>query len=567
MVSSIGVFRTLVAIFASMFFLISILLPNHYLPWLAAYQEFSAFLMLLLILLLSVLEGNSIKVDGVSIVLVVFSFVPIFQYLSSVIFFWGDAWISFIYLMAFSLSIVVGYNLCSSASLSDVFVKYASLMLIFVSVVSVWISLRQWLMFPGNIWMADLKPGERPYANIGQANNFSTILFLGVLSIFYLYEKKVVSSFLGFVIVIVIVFGISLAQSRTSLAIYVLIFSFYLFFNFRNGCYVFRIGRVSVFLWFLFCLFLWFFVPSLSEFLMISESSLSSRITAYHRLDMYQQFLIAICDGPFWGYGWNQVTVAQSSVSLIYPVQIFTQYTHNVILDILIWNGPVLGFVFVALFGLFLLFSIFKIKSCLGFFSISFVFSVLVHAFFEYPHAYAYFLVPFGIVIGFLTNLSGVKSVFSISFRYVFCIFMIGIFIISHTWIEYRRAENSSRQMRFEMARIGSELGQDYSPNLMMLTQLDAFFRFSMLIPDPYISDEDLEFMRRVSLRYPYPSVLFRYGLSLSLIGNYDEAAYQFNLINVLHGGRHYSETIEYLYVLSETSPSIVKVISLLEHE
>jgi hypothetical protein len=48
------------------------------------------------------------------------------------------------------------------------------------------------------------------------------------------------------------------------------------------------------------------------------------------------------------GHGWNQVSVAQMSVAAEYPSSVFVGHTHDIVIDLLLWNRVVLGVLVVA---------------------------------------------------------------------------------------------------------------------------------------------------------------------------------------------------------------------------
>src|SRR5690606_3347879 len=61
--------------------------------------------------------------------------------------------------------------------------------------------------------------GNRPYANLAQPNNLATLLILSLLSSIYLFEKKIISSFFLVPMSLITLFGVVLAQSRTSIIV------------------------------------------------------------------------------------------------------------------------------------------------------------------------------------------------------------------------------------------------------------------------------------------------------------------------------------------------------------
>ena len=61
--------------------------------------------------------------------------------------------------------------------------------------------------------------------------------------------------------------------------------------------------------------------------------------------------LDAISRAPWLGYGWNEMSVAQSLVAPDHPaVREMVDHSHNMLLDLMVWNGVPLG---LLMFGVF----------------------------------------------------------------------------------------------------------------------------------------------------------------------------------------------------------------------
>ncbi len=120
--------------------------------------------------------------------LIFIAFIPILQNVFGFISFSGDSIISSFYIFGFFIAFIVAYHLLSKSKRNNVF-KWLYWVVLIVSIISVWIQLRQWLLFEGNIWTVDLPPNGRPFANFGQPNNCATFLCMGLMACLYLYEK------------------------------------------------------------------------------------------------------------------------------------------------------------------------------------------------------------------------------------------------------------------------------------------------------------------------------------------------------------------------------------------
>ena len=83
-------------------------------------------------------------------------------------------------------------------------------------------------------------------------------------------------------------------------------------------------------------------------------ASLAQRAGSGHeRLGMWMQIIHAIGERPWFGYGWNQTSVAVVE-SIHFNTVKFGLIAHNIVLDLLVWNGLPLGFLIIAYFAIWL---------------------------------------------------------------------------------------------------------------------------------------------------------------------------------------------------------------------
>jgi hypothetical protein len=87
------------------------------------------------------------------------------------------------------------------------------------------------------------------------------------------------------------------------------------------------------------------------------------------------------------------------------------------------------------------------------------------------------------------------------------------------TAVEYLEVEENYRTLRMESARIGVGGLVTPAPKLRLLTQLEAFLQFAHTEAMPGMSVAQVDWMRKVSARFGYPPVLFRYALAAGLNG------------------------------------------------
>lgn len=540
------------------FFLIAVisllgwLLPNHYPPWLAFFQD-SAWFSVVFLLAFNLLCKHLIY-PPVSLIVLILALVPLFQLFSGIIYFFGDAIVVAVYILGFSFALMAGYSLSVNAcSLPSITQGLAGIFLL-GALLSLWIALRQWFLLSGSIWVVDLSPGGRPFANLGQPNNLATLFGMGLAAVIYFYEKRQLGRISSSLLTIVLLFGIALTQSRTPWLTAVAVCLFWAWK--ANKCNT-NLRTPVILLWTLVFAALVLTLPAIAEFMMLSGSDPLQRIKSVERWDLYKQFYYAVIYGPLWGYGWNQVSVAQVAITPSYPVALMTEYTHNIILDLLIWNGPILGSIIIVATALWLGRLAWTARSSESLFALLAAGFVFTHSMLEYPHAYAYFLLPLGLLLGIAQAEDRPTKPFIIPRQLLVSVALAAGGLGGWIWSEYRVIEEDFRLMRFETANIGNLKAEQTAPDVTLLTQLREFTRFTRTEASEVMSEEELEWMRKVAHRYPYLPSLFRYSYALALNYRTDESFDQLLVIRGLYGEDSFQDVVRLFSQNQEIHPQL----------
>lgn len=287
---------------------------------------------------------------------------------------------------------------------------------------------------------------------------------------------------------------------------------------------------------------------------------LAARAQAIERWALWQQLWVAILQGPLWGYGWAQVGVAQVSVSLSHPLQLMTEHSHNFLLDLLIWNGPILGGLIVLFLCVWLIRLGLRARSRESVFALLAVGFVCVHGMLEYPLEYAFFLLPVGLLLGMVEGEQRLWGLLTLPRWILAGVLVVSVGVIVWLFEEYRIIEEDHRLMRFETARIGTLKAEQAAPDVVLLTNLREFIRFARIEATPGMTEEQVSWMRKVAHRYPYPPSLFRYALALGLNGQADLSTQEFLRLRALHGERHYQSARQAVLELQKHDPSLALI-------
>ena len=334
----------------------SFLNPIHFNPWPSFLSEIIFFIGFFYLVFIS----KVIYIPKKILFILFLSIIPIIQFLLGWVFYSSIAILGSIYIFCFWLSIVVSYNLVCEKNLFNqnndiLLMDLISYFYIFICFLSSIIAIIQWLNIPYSTQYISGMVGNRPFANLAQPNHLATLISMGVIGCFYLYERKKLNSIILIFFTFIFLFVISLTQSRTTWLFVLVLIVFVLY---KRKDFNFRLSVFLMLLWVgLFILFV-LSIPSLSDFLsnyfniIIGMGIVERATTGYLRFDIWNQAIHAIMEKPWFGYGWNQTSSAQYIMIERYPGKEWFSSAHNIILDIFLWNGIILGSLVVLFFSI-----------------------------------------------------------------------------------------------------------------------------------------------------------------------------------------------------------------------
>lgn len=556
---------------AGIFLFIGWLLPIHYEPWLTAYPELIATFALCLSVLGLVFHAGikSIKAPKIVLAIVALTIVPVTQWAFGVIYYAADAWLSVGFLLMLAASVLVGFNVQTiekeGATNTGYSLGFAWLLLIAASISSV-IAILQWLGLADSIWIHPLKPGSRPYANIAQPNNLATLLGFGLAAVLYLFENRRLSVVLSAAITVLIIFGLALAQSRTTLIASLFIIVFWYFQSKRVSL---RLTTLQVAAWLVLFVIISLCMPLLSELVGLSQGSIVERIHSNKRIDMYLHFIEAIKNGPWFGYGWNQSIAAQFESAHLYPPKEVTLYAHNLFLDLMVWNGPLVGsIVIVSLIVLFtrLLLSAKTLTATICWVALSFF---IVHSLFEFPYAYAFLLIPAGFILGTLLAEAQLKAP-----EFKVNKFLLGSFSVmlaaSTAWIWYEYTVIEKEHWVAISLLPGQDIPETHHQQLdkvKILKQLSSYTAFVSLPIDGNVNDEMLDSLPVIVKRSPHFYTLLKASYILALNERHELAFNYLITLKYMYGEERYNTAIHYLDSKSDKQPELLTTLNKLTEQ
>lgn len=408
-------------------FILGLILPIHYPPISSFFSQLFTFITFFLLLLSQKKILVFQKTLGILLVLVM----PIIQYLFNQILFFQTLFFVEIYLISIFLVINLGYTFTDKYSEEKLVTIIAKILFIF-GVISSFFSIIQIFGIENIYIFVEQLKGRRVYANMMQPNHLASFLVFSLVSAWYLNNKKILGNFLYYSSSIAFLIILVFTQSRMGWLTY-LIFCGLLIIN-KNSLSLKKILPLII----LFFTLL-FLIPKISQYFLSSNiENLSDRLSnSNSRLLLWKQMYFAILDNPTLGYGWYQTSIAQFNIIDRYPNHEWVKSAHNILLDLLLWNGILVGACIFLYYIFIFLYPIIKISySREKIFLYAILLTIFIHSFLEYPLFYSFYLLPMAFLLGIVWY-SLDKKYYTLSIKNIIFICMVFGFLLFLVLREY----------------------------------------------------------------------------------------------------------------------------------
>lgn len=522
--------------FASIFISFAWLSPFHTYPWVTFSSELATFAAALA--LLTLFLNRNIQIPKLQLYILPVAFVPLLQWSSGLVSDFSVALLSTAYLFGFWVMVAMGYNLSLQPNAREQLMKQVCWLLLIIASVTSLIAMVQWLGFESSVYGIMQLKGNRPYANFGQPNNLATFLIIGLMGALFLYEKHKASLWLLIPSSLSILFAICLTQSRTSLLVCIFICIYWVIKQYKNKP---RLNFIKLFGWAAtYFLIAGYLLPIIAQLMTTNvgeavthTASLAQRAGSGHeRLGMWMQIIHAIGERPWFGYGWNQTSVAVVESIHFNTVQVWFNSSHNVVLDLLVWNGLPLGSLIIVYFTAWLFWLNKNAKDTISIVAILMVSAILMHAMLEFPQRYAYFLLPMGVLLGLIQaqtpNLKGL----TLHRNVIRCVWLMSIVVLLVVWRDYKLFQDNSRLVLKQKPVSEQILG---SSRILMLTQFQQRLDWIALKPQTAMSDSDLLQLGEMVKNKATPYNLKKYAQLLAYNHKLVEAEQQLFVLQQLY--------------------------------
>lgn len=534
---------------AVVLFILSWLVPLHFLPWMSWHSEAMAFFAVFLLGWRGLARGlRSVGPRTVALPIVVLPFIGLalaaaLQRATGLMTFWGEVWAIWFYMALCVTCLTLGFAAASpsdqprpAAAASAPFTLLAFVLLA-GALASTVIALAQvFSLGEHSEWIVRMPFLRRPGGNLAQPNHLATLLVMGVASLVFLYESGKLGGIASGLILVLLGIGLAATESRTGVLEVLVLMLWWMarrrHFGSKTPAWVAGVAGGG------FTLFFWAWPALLNSMLLSYRAGVDT--TSSLRLEVWQQLLEAVTLRPWWGWGIHEVAKAHNAVVHGYAASLPFAYSHNIVLDLALWVGLPLTGVLVLVTGDWLWRRVRAANQLLPWYGLAAALPLAVHSMLEYPFAYAYFLAPVMFALGAVEASSGVKPLLRMGIKPVAVLLLATTAVLAWSVVEYLEIEEDFRVARFEALRVGSPPPGHQRPKVILYTQLGVLLDDARITPTPNMSPEAMQVVKSAALHYPWSATQYRYAVALALNGNPLEAARQIQVMRRLWGEKLY---------------------------
>jgi hypothetical protein len=551
-------------VFGLLFYFLSWVITDHYRPWPSFHSEALAFLSLNMLTLGISHWGSTFKLPAHITAAVGFCGVLIaIQFLIGITPFAGDVLVSLVYMGSFLAAIGIGSHLNQSTTMGGA-TKLTYLVQVFClsAATSALIGTVQWLQIngPWDRLVVQTEIGSRAAGNIAQPNQLATLLLMGLSAMVYLHLQAKWRLRWLLVCCSLMSFALVLAQSRTAV---LSVACMAVFIYFKRNLFAPLVSFRWVLVWLCGFALATLILPSFAHFMQLDSARDMSFInSSSERFVIWKQTLHAIEQSPWLGYGWNHTTAAHAAGAIAQSGNGTFTYAHNIFLDLFAWCGIPIGLLLVGT-GLYWFFRrAFQITSQGAACAFLGLIPLAVHSCFEFPFAYAYFLLIGGVFIGTVESSLAPTKYKVASSAAVWTVSALCLPLGGWLIYEYLLIEKDFAVVRFESMKVGKTPTEYEPPTIILLNQMGTLLKAARIPATPHMSQQDLTVLKDTAYRFSIGNLDYRYALALALNGETAEARNQMRAIKGMYGDKYYQTMVQELRDLQRTKyPALAALI------
>ena len=487
------------------------LAPGHFGPWINFQNEVTAAAGVLLVGFAAVAaaRGDRLRWPALAAFVALAAIVPAIQAAAGQIRFVSDGVLASAYVAGLAMAMVAGATLVQTRR--DEFVGGLLGATLAAGLISTGMAAIQWLEVGPIAYLELMAPGGRPGANLIQANHLATLLGLSLVGALWLFETRRINGTVLGLCTTWLCLGLVMTRSRLAWLYVLLLVLSWLWLRRRA---VVRLGAPAVA-----CATGLFFVATLAWGPLSRAADVVAPVSVAERLQsgggrwlFWQTLLDALWASPWIGYGWSQVSRAAVVGSLHhYSGESILRNSHNVAIDLLLWNGIPLGLLMIGALVWWFVRQIRQCRDSQHWLLLLGVAMVFVHGLLEYPLEYLYFLLTAGLLMGAADGWAPSARVWLAPRAMLLLPLMALTALTAWVAIEYSRIEEASRQGLLVQAGYARTATP---PDVQLLDGPREYIRLWKTLARPGMSADELTWMRNVVERTPSPPAMLRYAIA-----------------------------------------------------
>lgn len=505
------------------------LLPTHVDPWPSFYPEaLAAFVLALAAFALALRRADSWPLGRLVVATAVLAVVPAVQAAFGLYTYPREAIFVGLCLLGFGAALLLGRR----GGLPLVDALFASFAL--AGLISTGLALYQWLGLDSlGPLVAPAVRGGRPGANVGQPNNLSTLLVWGIVGLWWAHRRGRLGAHGAVAGAAFLLLGVALTQSRTGWLAVALLTAVALIG--RRSLLPARasVGVVVLALWFVAAVLLQ--EPASHALLRDAPLSLEQQVATGKRPLIWQLSLAAIAERPWAGWGWNQGVRAGVELAPRFEgLNVAVGHAHNLVLDLLVWNGVPLGAAITLGLSVWLWRRLREASHAPQQLMLLALAVLGLHAMLELPHVYAFFFLPAGVLMGALEGQSETARAWVVPRAAVLPWLALPTALLALAWHEYSAIEDDVASYRLREANIGIRPPPP-PPQPWLLQPLMQALLDLRTVPRRDMPVADRERLHAASMRYPTIGAQFRDAEAAALNGDPHRAAWSLGRLCLMH--------------------------------
>ncbi len=546
---------------------VAYLLPYHANPFRAFYNDwFAIFGVVIAIALISQEKKISLRIPSIIVIPFGLILIVMIQTFFGMLTFKWDAILPIAYFIGAALCLILGATVSLSGKGASGLCKTLAYSHLFAGLVSVVIAVIQFCGVDGTfapfVLQLNHSVAIRPYANVAQPNQLALLFCLSIASVWWLYQSGKLKATVATVMVLFLLSGLVLTQSRIGWVIIPLFFLFTWLWQQRGDndsaikviAMWWSAGFTLLYGTLVICL------PKIAALIGVIVVPVADHVgsgSGSERMALIQQAWQISLAHPWFGAGWYEFGSQQVQIAADANAFEYSQYAHNIIFNFAAETG------WLITLSLFSALGYWFYKSCLRrhiskeiAFATLFFIAVLVHSLVEFPLWYAYVLLPTTLLMGMVHQEQfGTKKI-QISRIYVTILFCVMSLSLVAVTTDYRRVVLGYRALAWESIGLKADEGSTDKPKYTLFPQYYDYFRFAKTKAHTGMSVDEIAFMERISHRFGYPPVLMRMSFVYALNAQQDNAVRAMLTLRKLYRSQ-YSEGYDVWKSMAEAEPEI----------